>query len=585
MSEYEYQQKTGPKRTSTLVAQPTFAEGPGNFLQALASKVQGSTLGGINSAVSEVPRIRTQLSSEVQSVHSRQETKIRQLDSQLALLQQRIRPQLQNIERQQGFTQSQIDDIRQKLQTLVSGDITPLQQKYEQLGMKFDRFMKVELENKLRPVTDDLRGSRAKLEGIKSNVTTSFQKVKENIEGLNSRIDQINGNIDNNKSKFDKRISDLTPKLNDIERNIRELQTTLDETPRIGMSFAALENLLKKTQDSVHNMQNEYIPSKIAESSAQFIERMGSLSMSCDTQLANIKTELDAIVASNQRAQSERNEIDANIEQLITQSFEIESSLTSIETETKQKIDNISRELDSNVSRIKNALQELSSNTNDAEQTQNRIDDSVDGLRNYIESELLALREEIKTHSSNNLKSQLSAYSQLSTVRNLLEGEGNLLGHLEAVERQIDWCISVIQKIDEERLEAQRIGADPQNIIARAKNIEERLTNALLRMKHIEETTGMESSKPKHDDEHKRSKKSRKDEENDEDEEHRRRKKSRRDTEADPDADDTNEEGHHKKRKKKSRRDTEADSDSNDGDNEEHHKRKKRKKRHDDYNE
>ena len=125
---------------------PTFAEGPSSFLQSLTSKIHGNGGSGRNS-VAEVQRIRSELSNQVQAVSNKQEMQMRQIDSQLSMLQQELKPKLQNIERQQGFTQKQLEELRQRVQRLATEELASLQHKYDQMGVKFDRFMRVEVED------------------------------------------------------------------------------------------------------------------------------------------------------------------------------------------------------------------------------------------------------------------------------------------------------------------------------------------------------------------------------------------------------------------------------------------------------
>ncbi|EAX88184.1 hypothetical protein TVAG_367820 [Trichomonas vaginalis G3] len=480
------QSPLSPSRTRSTIVQPTFADGPAAFLQQLATKVQStSSMGSGNGA--EIQRVRSQLTTEVQNSHSKQEMKMRQLDSQLTLLQQKIRPQLQNIERQQGFTQNQLDQLRNRVQNLISDDISPLQQKYDQLGLTFDRFLRVELESKLRPMQDDLRISRTKLDELLSNVTNGFQRINDSVEELTSNIDQTSNALALQKSKFDKRIGEISPKVDNIEAQIKELQNILDGAEGFGSSFTTLDKTIKSALDNVQYLQNEYIPQKINESSATFIEKMGTLSTRTDSDLSNIQSELDAILAQNQQAEVERKDAEHNLESLITSSFEVENALTTLETETKTKIDTISHDMDSSISQIHSRLSELKASGDDEDRLQTKLDDSVEDLKRTMEQSLRDLREKIRVTSSKNLKAQQSTYSLLTNVRNTLEGDENILGYLSAVEAQINWCVRAIQAIDADRIKAQEIGADPTNIAGRAKNIDERVSNALLRVTRLEE--------------------------------------------------------------------------------------------------
>lgn len=472
---------------------------PSVFLQNLSAKINGFQ-GGNGNSIAEVQRVRTELSNQVQSISNKQEIQMRQLDSQLSMLQQEIRPKLQNIERQQGFTQKQLEEIRQRAQKLQMEDLSPLQYKFDQMGIKFDRFMRVELESKLKPLQDDLRQSRAKLDELSSTLNTNFRKIDDQVNEMSQKVKSLDLNLGNQKSSYEEQINTIEPRLNSLEREITELSESLSGNDSRGVNENAsnglngnsddLDSQLSQMKEAFNRLQNETIPASINESSSNLIEALQKVTQFCDEQLASLQSPFDSIICSNEFVDRQRKQAEDQLDQLHKSNFEIQNRLTSLDQDSKSQLSMLEQAIESKTLNLRSLLSNLNSDVdNSSEKTQNAIEDNLKELKDSIQSSLRKLRENIRLKSLGNLEAQNQMLSQLSQLKNLLYGKENAVGRLESAESRIKWCIDSIQEIDNERLEAQKINGGPKNVSIRIKSIEERLKSINDRIDKLENKT------------------------------------------------------------------------------------------------
>lgn len=476
---------------------------PSVFLQNLTAKVNGFQ-GGSSNSIAEVQRVRTELSNQLQSVSNKQEMQLRQLDSQLSMLQQEMRPKLQNIERQQGFTQKQLEEIRQRAQKLQMEELSPLQYKFDQLGIRFDRFMRVELESKIKPLQDDLRQSRAKLDELSSTVNTSFRKIDDQVNEMTQKVKNLNMNLNNSKSNYEEQISAIEPRLDALEREIAELSSSLTDFNAKGINdnpeFDVTDDIssqLRNVQLAVNRLQNETIPASIQESSTNLTDALQSVSQFCDDKISALESSLDSITCSNQVVDQQRQQAEEQLNQLHNTNFDVQNKLSNLQ-DSKSQLLLLEQAIESNSSDLRKLVSSLTSEASSMNgRAINSIDDDIRQLKNSIQASIRKLKETIRVSSRNNLEAQTQMLAQLSQLKNILYGKENAVERLMSAESRIRWCVASIQEIDNERLEAQKINGGPKTISLRIESIEERLASIDSRLNKIEPDKKAKTKKAK----------------------------------------------------------------------------------------
>ncbi|KAK8864833.1 hypothetical protein M9Y10_010359 [Tritrichomonas musculus] len=476
---------------------------PSVFLQNLTAKVNGFQ-GGSSNSFAEVQRVRTELSNQLQSVSNKQEMQLRQLDSQLSMLQQEMRPKLQNIERQQGFTQKQLEEIRQRAQKLQMEELSPLQYKFDQLGIRFDRFMRVELESRIKPLQDDLRQSRAKLDELSSTVNTSFRKIDDQVNEMTQKVKNLNMNLNNSKSNYEEQISAIEPRLDALEREIAELSSSLTDFNAQGINdnpdFDVTDDIssqLRNVQLAVNRLQNETIPASIQESSTNLTDALQSVSQFCDDKISALESSLDSITCSNQVVDQQRQQAEEQLNQLHNTNFDVQNKLSNLQ-DSKSQLLLLEQAIESNSSDLRKLVSSLTSEASSMNgRAINSIDDDIRQLKNSIQASIRKLKETIRVSSRNNLEAQTQMLAQLSQLKNILYGKENAVERLMSAESRIRWCVASIQEIDNERLEAQKINGGPKTISLRIESIEERLASIDSRLNKIEPDKKAKTKKAK----------------------------------------------------------------------------------------
>ena len=463
----------------------SFSTNPSSLLQNLNSKIGGNY-------AAEAHRVKSELISNVQTISNKQEIQIRQIDSQLSMLQQELKPKLQTIERQQGFAQKLIDELRAKVTKLQTDDLATLKYKYDQMSARFDRFMKVEIENKLNPIQDDLRQSKAQLEELNSTSLSNFRKINDQINELTEKIQSLSGNLDSQQIAYDDQLLEIEPKLNNLEEEMNDLAELIgnplsgaEDIDGMAYTQESLEKQLKDAHEAVEKLKNDTIPSSIQDNSSNFIEALHKITQFCDDKIVSLQSKLDSISCSNQVVDQQKKQAEDQLDQLLKISFDVQNKIRSLDQDSKAQLSKIEQFIESNSSNIKSMVEDLANESSD-ENEQERIDQKMLSLRENIQTSIKKLRNNIKLSSQANYDAQSQAFQQISTINNYLYGSGNAIGRISVIEERVKWCMKFIQDIDDERLKIQEHCGSPQNVATRIASIEDRLHSLDTRLIKIE---------------------------------------------------------------------------------------------------
>lgn len=464
---------------------------PSVFLQNLNLKVNSLTGNNNSTSVSDVQRIRSDLSNQVQSISTKNEIQIRQLDSQLLMLQQEMKPKLQNVERQQGFTQKQIEEIRSRVSKLQTDELSPLQYKFDQMNSKFDRFMRVELEGKLKPIQDDIRQSRIKLDDLVASTNSTFKKIDDQTNELIQKVANLSDNINSQKVSYGNQLNEIQPKIEKLEIEVNELtgnlnnkEINIENLDDIPVGFA---EQLKEAQLRMTKLQTETVPILIQDSSNNFLDALQQLTQFCDEKLNAIQSSLDSVSYSNQVVDQQRKQSEELLDQLIKVTFDVQHKLKTLDQDSQSQLTIIEQTIDSNTTNLRSMISELKTESSDVtSKAQTLIDDDVNQLRLSIQNSLRKLRELIKTNSYQNLQAQTEIFEQLSFLQNNLRGKDNMNRRVQAAELRLEWLIKAIQEVDNERIKAQEKNGSPRNIAIRMESIEERLASIDSRLNKLD---------------------------------------------------------------------------------------------------
>jgi hypothetical protein len=457
-------------------------EGPSHFLHGLMSKMQGDRRVG-NSAA-DVQRIRFELTNKVQVIMTDQESHASQFESQLAVFSQEMKTRLANLERQQGFTKKQLDEIHERVQTLTADELSTLQFQFDELDARFDRFMRVEVEAKMRPMQDELRKLKARLDELNRTTDSTSRKLTGSVKSMTQKVKTLSESIGKKQRDVDVRLRGLGPKLASVEQEMEDLSGALKGPS--GSESAMPENLTKKlseAQSIADQLQSETIPLRIQENSDAVLDAMAEISQYCDEKLAKLQSRLDKMTSMNQIVEQQRAQTEQSLDQLLKGCIEIQGKIQTLDQDANAKLTALEQSFETTSATL-NAQLNDSDGPELADPTE-QINTEITALRARIHEKCKKLKAEIKVASGANQQAQAKAAEEVSKIRDAVLGQGNLIERLGAIEAMAAWCIDHIKMIDADRIEAQKEGGSPQNVAARIANIKARLEAAAGRLGRI----------------------------------------------------------------------------------------------------
>jgi chromosome segregation ATPase len=340
--------------------------------------------------------------------------------------------------------------------------------------------MRVELEAKLRPLQDQLRQSRAKLDGLSSTTDSSLRKLREALRNLTQKVEFATSSIEKQQSELGGRFAQIEPKVSQLEAILEDLEPTLTAPGEGTPVPTALAGQFRQLQIQAEKLESETIPIRIQASSDQVLERLSAITGACKKELAQLTSRLDSMRCTNQVADQQRAHIDSSLDQLLKGAFEIQSSLQSLDQDTSARLTELDRSVEAASKSLDVQLADArkSSSEDDGQAGSRAISD----LRAKVAKRCRKLKAEIRAVTAANDQSQRYAVAEISKARNLLKGQGNLLPRLAAIEARVAYCVNLIQAIDRERVAAQEKGGGARAVADRMRNIEDRLANANTRL-------------------------------------------------------------------------------------------------------
>ena len=132
--------------------------------------------------VAEIQHVRSELSAHVQLMQQQQEAKMHNLEAQLNEMEKKVQPEIQKLEHSQEEAKVQLDRVREKASALQVEDVQPLQRQYDQLRANFERFVRMDIEARMKPVQDDIRASKGKILDLQTSMETSFARIDDTLK-------------------------------------------------------------------------------------------------------------------------------------------------------------------------------------------------------------------------------------------------------------------------------------------------------------------------------------------------------------------------------------------------------------------
>ncbi|EAY00165.1 hypothetical protein TVAG_052130 [Trichomonas vaginalis G3] len=288
-----------------------------------------------------------------------QENKMKELNQRIQDLQKRYLPMMKNVYDQYDDTQKKSKELQTQSQKLIFEDISGLAKKYEELSNKFDRFMQNDLDNKTRPLQEDIKTLKNKTNQILMTTAQHVGTIGEQIDEQVKEFKSVKNKTFLFATSIESKINDLTPNLHTNERKLNEFQKILD-TDQFGISYETLEAMLTETLTNLKEVDENVIPAKIEELNTEFHNEIDDIKAKNEEQLQKIVSTLNDIKDQNDQSQSQEASTTSLFEKVIDYSFLIENQLSNLESSTKTEVNVISNNYKDGVKECLETLAEIS---------------------------------------------------------------------------------------------------------------------------------------------------------------------------------------------------------------------------------
>lgn len=433
----------------------------------------------------DAQRVKTEFMSQIQAVVSRQDAQMRQLDAQLLQLDHELKPKIQNVERQQSLAQQQVEDTRTKVQSISSNEITPLQNQLDQLSTKFDRFVKTEIEAKLKPMQEELRQSRTKVDELVTLANSSFKRLSDQVRDLSDKVNTASEGFEADRDRISTQLDELRPTVMSLRGQADDLRESIEAEPP-GPKPEEIAAQIDKIERTVKAIEMDELPRQVQESNEPFVQVINDLKSYCASKASEFEKNIAVISKNTAALDAQRKKADESIKLMIQESMELQKQIVQSEKNAKAKIAAMENRYDSAMQSARTRMSEISDERDRNESALNtQGKDAVNVLKQQLQNTLRMVKESLKDATTENRKAQEIALQQITKIRTELEGEEGLMARIQRIEEQVDYCIDSITEVHKRRSKMQKAGGDA-NVLGRIANLEARLGHAESRLSTVD---------------------------------------------------------------------------------------------------
>jgi chromosome segregation ATPase len=445
----------------------------------------------LGQGIIEVQRVRVELLTQIQEIQSVQETQLKELDARFSELQRDLKPKLQELETRNSSSQSQLEEARKKVQSLSSNDVSFLRRQYDELLMKFERFATVDVQSQLKPVQDDFRLSKAKLDELSASTSSSIKRLNEQVKALNESLAATMSKSQSENTKCATELDEMEPKLNALEQQIGQLRELLADAP----AAAGAESLAKeieRIEKTIARIENDVLPEEVAKIQAPVNDGLAQLQQYSENEIQQLQQQLSELSKSHAAIDQRRKTADESLAANQNKSQEVSQKFIELKDNIRARLKSLEQKVHSKIATLKHEIEDFaSSGALAASQFDNTVADDVGSLQKQILDSVRALRDQIREKTEANRRAHEDSLKRIAALQDQLEGRGNAVGRVKKLEDDVRELVNGLHDWEEKRASAGRIGATPGNIVARLARIEERITAAETRPQTIDGKQGI----------------------------------------------------------------------------------------------
>ena len=437
--------------------------------------------------VAEIQHVRSELSAHVQLMQQQQEAKMHNLEAQLNEMEKKVQPEIQKLEHSQEEAKAQLDRVREKASALQVEDVQPLQRQYDQLRANFERFVRMDIEARMKPVQDDIRSSKGKILDLQTSMETSFARIDDTLKKTTEKIEEAQSSLKTQQAKVSQQLDEYIPKIGALEHKVRLLNNLLEDSPELGEGSMSLSAQLEKTNQVIQRLKEVTIPERIRESDQKFHEAIEQLENYCKDRIGKVQGSLNQLREESIKIAENRRKAEETMDHLLQSSDDAKERLKNLNDSIKTKLQKLTTDMNSSINGMNERTKDLDmemSNLQTSEQA--KIDDEVISRKKQVEISIRQTQEAMKKEFQAAEKEQNRAITKINDIKDALEGEYNCIGRVKDMEIKLKTTVDTIKNYNAARVTDNEKGGNPLLIHARLANIEKRLLAGEERLSKID---------------------------------------------------------------------------------------------------
>ncbi|KAK8887909.1 hypothetical protein M9Y10_038968 [Tritrichomonas musculus] len=431
---------------------------------------------GARNALIETQRMRTLIMGQIQSIQSEQDRKMQQSEARISMVLRELSPKIQNLDRHITFNQQQLNDIIERLTQLDSVVLPSIQQKSDEVQLKFEQSIRTETQSKFKPISDDIKHEQTKSEQLSDSTTSHISSTNDKLKDLSIAYDELERKASDTQNYVQSNLININPRLSAIEARLVTYESAAESSIKSQSSQSDLQLSAKKLRKDLEELELDGIPLAVQSAASDTLTSITSFTSQIDQKITSSKLLLSNVESTIKMTAEQQKNVDSQVESLSKSSIDIQTNIEQeeLEIDTKLKeLENSIKEINDEIVNKLNTLQ--NDNSGDSQLVLDTLNDDIRSLQSNAKQLLTQLNQDWTRFHKDNGEAQKITDSEIDQLSSILNGEFSLLKKIAAAERRVKWCSSRLLAWEKEVEEAERLKVDDENLVQKLETLEARL--------------------------------------------------------------------------------------------------------------
>lgn len=442
---------------------------------------------GSRNSLIETQRMRTIIMGQIQAVQSDQDRQMQQSEARISMVLRELSPKIQNLDRHSSFNQQQLDDLVERLSQLDSVMVPSIQQKCDEVQLKFEQSIRTETQSKFKPMSDDIKLEQSKSEQLSDSATSSVSNTNNKLKELSLLYDALEKQVSETHNYVQNHIITINPRLSTIETKLISYEGAAESSLKTQAERLDFQHSTKKLRKDLEDLEVDGIPLAIQSAASDTLAHITSVSSQIEQKFASSKLSLSSIDSSIKMTVEQQKNVDSHIESLSKSSIDTQTSIDIYEQEVNTKLSELEESIKSINEEIGGKLNELQeNNSGNSHWVLDVLNDDIRSLQDNARQYLTQLNQDWIQFHKDNGEAQKITDSEIDKLSTILNGEFSLLKKIKAAEERSKWCLNRIQVWQKEAKEAEQRNVDDEKLVQKLETLEAKLKESESRLAAID---------------------------------------------------------------------------------------------------